>query len=280
MTKFIKTLILLSLCSLFTCGCTTLIFQPDRNLYALPYQQQIERIDIEIKDEHQPTLHGWYLPTKQVKKGSILFLHGNAQNISTHTQFVYWLPDEGYDVYTIDYRGYGHSEGHVDLAGAIIDVQRAIAHIARHSNDDLIVMGHSLGGAIAIPAVASLENPPVEALIVASAFSDYHKIIREFLARNLFTKLFSWPLSFTVNNDYSPTKWIDQTAPIPSYFLYSDNDGVIPPWHSPALYQRAAEPKHIEMIIGGHNDFLALEENRKTLIKILNTITQQHNQER
>ncbi len=267
--KKICILIVVFVCSAPMFGCTSLIFQPDKNLYVLPYQQDMRYTDIEIRDEGHPTLHGWYLSTDQNKKGTILFLHGNAQNISTHTQFVYWLPKYGYDLYVIDYRGYGRSGGVVDLGGAIVDVQRAIAHIARHSGGDIIVLGHSLGGALAVPAVSDMNSPPVKALIIASAFSDQRKIVREFLSRNSFLKLFSWPLSLTIDGSYSPLKWIGKIDAIPIYILYSDDDGVIPPEHSLALYSAANEPKFVQRLEGDHNIFLVSDRNRSVLLGIL-----------
>jgi hypothetical protein len=39
--------------------------------------------------------------------GSILVLHGNAQNLSTHVNSVLWLVKEGYNLFIIDYHGYG-----------------------------------------------------------------------------------------------------------------------------------------------------------------------------
>ena len=40
-------------------------------------------------------------------KGTVLFLHGNAQNISAHIAAVHWLPKAGYNLLLLDYRGYG-----------------------------------------------------------------------------------------------------------------------------------------------------------------------------
>ena len=52
----------------------------------------------------------------------VLFLHGNAENISTHIGSVYWLPEQGYEVVLLDYRGYGRSEGVPQLGRMLDDV--------------------------------------------------------------------------------------------------------------------------------------------------------------
>ena len=74
-------------------------------------------------------LHGWFLPAQIPSRGTILFLHGNAENVSTHIGSVAWLPAEGFNVFLIDYRGYGLSEGVPTLDGLHRDVEAAIAKV-------------------------------------------------------------------------------------------------------------------------------------------------------
>ena len=62
-------------------------------------------------------MHGWFLPARGPACATILFLHGNAENISTHIGSVFWLPARGFNVFMPDYRGYGASEGAPSLAG-------------------------------------------------------------------------------------------------------------------------------------------------------------------
>ena len=72
------------------------------------------------------TLHGWWLPalTDEPAKGTIYYLHGNAQNVSAHILNVAWLPEKGYNVFTLDYRGYGQSTGAPDIEGALHDAAK------------------------------------------------------------------------------------------------------------------------------------------------------------
>ena len=82
------------------------------------------RIGLAYQDVYLPTpdgvrLHGWYLPAQGEARGTLLFLHGNAENISTHIASVYWLPAQHYNVLLIDYRGYGESTGTPTLPGLV-----------------------------------------------------------------------------------------------------------------------------------------------------------------
>jgi len=71
-------------------------------------------------------LYGWFLPAKDRASGTILQLHGNAENISTHFASVAWLPAQGFNVFVFDYRGYGASEGVPTLEGAQKDIDAAM----------------------------------------------------------------------------------------------------------------------------------------------------------
>lgn len=51
------------------------------------------------------------MPSNEKALGQVLFLHGNAENISTHIGSVLWLLQSGYQVFALDYRGYGLSTG-------------------------------------------------------------------------------------------------------------------------------------------------------------------------
>ena len=76
-------------------------------------------------------LHGWHLKAKDKSRGTILQLHGNAENISTHVNSVLWLALEGYDVFNFDYRGYGKSEGSPTLDGVHIDARAALETVLK-----------------------------------------------------------------------------------------------------------------------------------------------------
>ena len=77
--------------------------------------------DISVTTRDNLRIHGWLLEAEK-PKGIVFFLHGNAENISTHIGSVYWLPEHGYDVLLMDYRGYGLSEGKPDFPDVYLDV--------------------------------------------------------------------------------------------------------------------------------------------------------------
>ena len=78
-------------------GCTGLVFQPMRQLVLTPDQIGLDYREVAFETEDGVRLHGWFLPAASARRGSVLFLHGNAENISTHIASVAWMPAAGFD---------------------------------------------------------------------------------------------------------------------------------------------------------------------------------------
>ncbi len=207
---------------------------------------------------------------------TLLFFHGNAENISTHFASVYWLVAHGYDVYIFDYRGYGQSEGKAELDPIIDDMQLLIGQVTKElpENQKLIVMGQSLGASLAIYSVAhSQYRDRIAALISVAAFSDYHDIAQDALSNSWLFWLFQWPLSKTISNTYSPIKAVNQVSKIPIYIMHSKEDEIIAYYHAERLYQVALEPRQLITLEGGHNVTFSIDSNRQQLLNVLDEIT-------
>jgi fermentation-respiration switch protein FrsA (DUF1100 family) len=116
-------------------------------------------------------LHGWYVPHEQ-PRAVVLFCHGNAGNISHRADMLRVLHDlVGVSVLAFDYRGYGRSEGKPNEAGILADARAARAWLAQRAGigqNEIVLMGRSLGGAVAIDLAA---NDGARALVVESSFT-------------------------------------------------------------------------------------------------------------
>jgi fermentation-respiration switch protein FrsA (DUF1100 family) len=242
-------LILSAVLLLFFSGCTRLFFDPGNQFVNDPATQRLSPEEVHFASSDGVDLYGWYF-RRPAARGTILVCHGNVENISTHVKLDLWLVEAGYSLFIFDYRGYGRSGGRPDVKGIHLDAEAAletlITRLPHPGNDRIIVIGKSLGGAIATHLVAtSPYKGRVKALVLDSVFSDYRTIAREKIADSIIGWPFQYPLSFLVNDDYSPLKNIRNIAPVPLLIVYGIDDRTVPGHHGRLLYETAAEPKQV-----------------------------------
>ncbi len=230
-------------------GCTPFFFQPlDHHVYD-PETAGLAYEDVTFEAVDGTKLHGWFFPAKGERVGSILFLHGNAENISTHFAGIVWAIDGGFDAFVIDYRGYGLSDGTPSLDGVHLDATAGLDALLTKPGiapEEIVVFGQSLGGSIALEAIAHHpQKNNLAGLVVEGAFSDYRGIVREKLHEFWLTWAFQWPISLTIDNRYDPKVAAAAIAPLPLLVIHGQQDRVVPPHHGTALFEAAGEPKAI-----------------------------------
>ena len=242
---------------LLLAGCTGNFFQPDRRLFATPANQGLDYRPVTLRAADGTALFAWFLPARGAVRANVLFLHGNAENISTHFTNVAWMPAAGFNVLALDYRGYGGSEGRPSLAGVQLDIDAAMRALLERpdaAGRPVVVLGQSLGGALAIHYVAhSRYRDRICALVADSAFSDYRRIVSEKLAGFALTWPLQWLPALTVDNRYSPERAVAAVSPIPLLLIHGEADAVVPASHAQRLFERAAQPKALWLVPGaGH----------------------------
>jgi hypothetical protein len=254
------------------CSCSGVFFQPMRPWVRTPADIGLRYEDVRIQAADGSTLSAWFLPADQPKaNATLLFLHGNGENISTHIAAVRWLPPQGFNVLLLDYRGYGASDGRPSVAGAQQDIDSAMRYVLARGDVDnrrIIVLGQSLGGALGLHYVAhSAYREHIRGVVIDSAFVGYRDIAREKLQKSWLTWLFAVPLSLTVTDDFRPIDAAPKIAPIPLLLIHGDRDIVVPVHHSKWLYDAAQQPKEVWVVPEvGHIQSLAQTEIRERLI--------------
>jgi len=280
-----RTLFSFSIIALFIwllSGCTQLFFHPHSYLVDTPARYGLEYQSEDFSAEDGTKLNAWFIPAAPVARDkpvrTILFLHGNAENISTHFRSVAWLAKQGFNVYALDYRGYGASEGSPSLKGVQLDIDAAMRQLLTHKNVDpkqIIILGQSLGGAFAIHYTAhSRYRSNIRALVVDSSFDDYRQISREKLSGFFLTWPFQWLPWLVIDDDFSPERSIAAISPIPLLLIHGDNDVVVPVNHAKRLFSIAKEPKELWIIPGvGHTLSFSVDSVRDRLLDFLNRLS-------
>jgi len=124
-------------------------------------------------------LHGWLIPHIDAP-ATILFFHGNAGNVADRLENARLLYEAGWQVFLLDYRGFGQSEGTPNEQGTYHDARATWEWARDELGGTLVLFGRSLGGAVAIWLAAQPDVSPV-ALIVENTFTRGRDIARQIL---------------------------------------------------------------------------------------------------
>jgi len=271
MRHFISKLIITSF-SLLLAGCTNLFFQPDHICYSHLHHWDANGRTIQITAKDGTKLTSWFLPAPH-SKATVFFLHGNAQNVSSHVHSVAWLIHHDYNVFLFEYRGFGANQGTPDLEKTIQDIVSAFDNIQRINHKPIALFGQSLGGSIALYIAGNKHiKPDLCAVIAEAPFADYRSIVREKLANHWLTWGIQYPLLLTINNTYSPEKQVANISPVPLLIIHSKDDNIVPIHHGRTLFEKAKEPKEFWETHGHHIAFLKSQNEKNQFLTYLNSV--------
>jgi len=222
-------------------------FYPDNLPYATPAQFGLKAEDVWITAVDGSKMHAWFLPAQGTAKGAVLHLHGNAANVGNHLPLVAWLPPRGFDVLTLDYRGFGRSQGTPSLDGVVDDAAAALIYLRGLAGVDpkrLIVVGQSLGGATALRLLAR-DSRGVRLAVIDSAFASYRKIAREAASTaGILAPLAPLVMRALPGPEKDPITAL-RAVHVPLIFVHGTRDAVIAHDHSVQLHAAANEPKQL-----------------------------------
>ncbi len=227
----------------------SLIFIPTR--YPGGDWQSAQRLGLPVeeasfKSADGVNLHGWYVPCKNAK-AAVLFCHGNAGNITHRADILAILHRKvGVSTLIFDYRGYGRSEGRPNEEGVFADARAArrwLADREKIAETDVVVMGESIGGAVAVDLAA---RDGARALVLESTFDTLANVA-------------------AYHHSWLPIRWLmrtklDSAGKIGGYRgpllqAHGDIDRIIPLRFGRRLFDAADEPKQFLLLSGhDHND--------------------------
>lgn len=249
--------LLILICALNLSACNSLsgfLFYPDQHYYQQPENMGLKAERITLKTDDGEQLACWFLHSKVPARARILFLHGNGENISTHINSVAWLTLEGYEVFLMEYRGYGSSTGSPTLETTINDI--ALAHqwlSAQKPDRPLFIFGQSMGGALAIAYTANADKnlDTISGLISEAAPASWPQIAREVMNRHWLTWVIQLP-AIMITSRYDPEDHIGQIQ-APILLIHSTDDLSVPYHHVEQLLDNApAQTQKIDTT-GRHN---------------------------
>jgi pimeloyl-ACP methyl ester carboxylesterase len=159
---------------------------------AVPRPSEFELPDFEelmIPTPDGEKLSAFYIRAPQTarkKNLTVLMFHGNAGNIGHRIPIArVFVRSMGCSVFMLEYRGYGMSTGSPDERGIMIDAQTAYEYLrnrAETRDNDIVVYGQSLGGAVSIQLVAKNQNDKkLVGLVLENTFLSMRKLIPSYV---------------------------------------------------------------------------------------------------
>ena len=203
--------------------------------------------DVEFTSADGTKLHGWFFPRPNTKR-AILYCHGNGEDVAADGDLGHHLSNVlKASVLVFDYRGYGHSAGSPSEAGCIADGNAAQTWLANRIGihpDDVILIGRSLGSAVAIALAA---DNGCRALILENSFPSIVAVAAQHYA---------WlPVKLLMRNRYDNLARI-QHYKGPLWQSHGCDDQLIPLASARTLFDASPSPnkKWLEYPGCGHND--------------------------
>jgi fermentation-respiration switch protein FrsA (DUF1100 family) len=235
------------ICLALWLGQGHLIFFPSKELTITPAHYRNAYEDVSLASTNGE-LTGWWLASHESGAKVLLYLHGNGGNLSDNAAQTARLNRLGLSVFIIDYRGYGRSSGKFPSETTVYeDAESAWKYLTEQkhfSPHDIIIYGHSLGGAVAIDLAA--KHPEAAGLITESSFTSIRAM------STLDKHYLVFPIFLILNQRFDSIDKVDRLK-MPVLFIHGSADEVVPTWMGQALYQAAPQPKRLLIVPGGHH---------------------------
>ena len=192
-----------------------LIFFPEKldKGFKFSFDQKFEEINIQTKDHK--LLNG-ILFKSDSPKGLIFYLHGNAGALNSWGEVAKRYTDINYDVFILDYRGYGKSEGSIRSQKQLFeDLQVAYNEMKKkYSEDNIVVLGYSIGTGPATK-IASINYPKL--LVLQAPYYSMIDMMRH-----------TYPVipTFLLKYKFETNKYI-KDCKMPIVIFHGDRDEVV-----------------------------------------------------
>lgn len=255
------------LCLLFFFYQERFLFYPEklssdaRFFYPFEFEEHFIEVEEGIK------LHGLLFKTaKSQNKNTdtprsrrlVFYLHGNAGSLNNWGYAAEEFLLEGYDVFMLDYRGYGKSDGQIGSEKQLFsDVEKTFLEIKNlYQEKEIIITGFSIGSG---PASWLASRNKIDLLVLIAPFYNMKE-----LASHYFPYLPSFILRYSLKNNIYLQK-----VETPVVLIHGREDEIIPYKSSLKLKEELKTEVRLFILEGsGHNDISGSQSFRKVIREV------------
>lgn len=175
-------------------------------------------------------------------KAAVIYCHGNAEDATSVYSRFSVLASQGYTIVSVDYPGYGLSDGTPSESGCYHNAHRLYDWLRERqgfAENEIYVVGYSIGSGVATELAATEK---VAGLWLEAPFLSAPRV----LTRIRLLAVDSFPNCLRIRH-----------VRCPLVVLHGEDDDIIPVSHGKALFKMANDPKQFVAIpSAGHTDYL------------------------
>jgi pimeloyl-ACP methyl ester carboxylesterase len=182
-------------------------------------------------------LDAWWVPGYDAKR-TVLFFHSRRGNIADQSEHILRLRALQNDIFLLDYRGYGKSQGQPSQAGIYRDGEAAYEYVTGVMHippSKLVIQGDEIGSAVAARVAST--HPQVAGLVLENPFPDVRRLGNSVMFAG----------GYLMSNELNEIPDVRSYAG-PKLFIYPANDPDIPSRLSEAVFDAASQPKTKEVV--------------------------------
>lgn len=235
-----------------------LIFIPqklDKN-FQFTFAQPFEELNIKSADGKN--INGLLFKSEH-PQGLIFYLHGNAGSLASWSQVAQVYTDLNYDIFILDYRSYGKSEGEISSQDQLFQDNQVVYNELkkRYRENTIVILGYSIGTGLA-SKLASTNNPKL--LILQAPYYNLTDVM---------TQRFPFVPTFILKYKFATNEYL-QECNMPVTIFHGNQDEVIP-YGSSLRLQAEFKPQDTLIILNeqGHNGMTYAPDYHVELRKIL-----------
>jgi pimeloyl-ACP methyl ester carboxylesterase len=221
----------------------------------LAFSQPFEEINLPIGNEN---LSGVRFPAEGLKKGLVVFYHGNMRNVEHYAAYPPLFTARGYEVWMMDYPGFGKTTGRRTGERILADALRFFDTASRGvPPEQVLIYGKSIGTGIAAYTAARrphrtllLETPYYSTLALAKHYAPVYPV--------------GWLIRYRfLTSDYL------KTMDGPTLIFHGTDDEIIPYSQAARLAAENRGTKLVTIEGGSHNNLAQFRTFRSALDSLL-----------
>jgi alpha-beta hydrolase superfamily lysophospholipase len=235
------------------------LFHPEKlsNAYVYHFNVPFEEVNIPMNNTDTVNLIKFF-PADSVRRGVVVYFHGNRDNIERYAKFAGNFTKHGYEVWMGDYPGFGKTTGQrteKKMYEQALQIQKMAA--AKYGKDSIILYGKSFGTGIAAYTASQsnnkrliLETPYYSIPSLFSCYAPIYPMSRYKIPTNEYLAEVNYPITI----------------------FHGTDDGVIP-YRNAARLKQLLKPgdEFITIEKGTHhnlNDFDLFKKKLDSLLKL------------